>query len=367
MKIFSKVLTFFVLCFILSSNFSSPLKACDRSFFVPDSIVVNGGNFEVHTTFCIGAGITGADNGGDNSTPFFAFGIYGPPTMQMVNWSPTSFTSDTTGCLVNGVTFSSVPGIPSDTGIVYLPPVCPFTCISPTSSCGQAHSDCNQLVFTFSSLPDSIRLYAVESGGNVTLGCVDQADMIIDFGILPVVWNSFEAQKRDEMVKVSWSTGHENNNDYYRVMRSNNSMEWEEIGTVNAVGFSEDVQSYEFDDESPLEGVNQYKIIQVDNDGRSSETEVFIVNFDLGAKMEWRQVGPVPTRNQLNLSFINTQKEPLQILIFNLKGDMVFNQTIEGQYGMNKTILDLNSLESGGYFLRVKGSMGVLSKKIVKI
>lgn len=367
MKLFPRILSCLLLTLVISSYFSSPLKACDRSLYVLDSTTFDGTTYTVYTTFCIGGGIIGSTQGADNFTGLFAFGIYGSETMQMNSWGPTSFTSDTTNCQANGVTFSSVPNIPSDTGIVYFPNSCFYACISSTAFCGNPHSDCNQLIITFNELPDSIRLYGPEGTGNPVAGCYPNPTMIIDFTILPVIWSSFDAHKQDEHVDISWATTHEYNNSHYRVMRSGSEGEWTEIGMVGAVGYSESAQSYSFVDENPQQGVNQYKVIQVDNDGRSSETETVSLNFELENQLEWRQIGPVPTHDVLNVSFITNSPQAMSLSLFNVKGEIVYDQSVSAEYGLNKKSIDLGSLSSGVYYLSLTGSQGTLRKKIVKI
>ncbi len=367
MKLFPRILSCLLLVFVVSGYSSNPLKACDRSLYVLDSVAFDGTNYTVYTTFCVGGGIVGSTQGADNFTSLFAFGMYGSPTMQMVSWSPTSYTSDTTACQSNGVTFSQVPGIPSDTGVVFITNSCYYSCIFSTAQCGRPHSDCNQFIVTFNELPDSIRLYGLEGTGNPVAGCYPNPDMVIDFTILPVIWSSFDARKQDERVDLSWRTTHEFNNSHYRVMRTGGDGEWAQIGTVDAIGYSENAQSYSFTDDAPLPGTNHYKIIQVDNDGRSSETEVISLNFELETQLEWHLVGPVPTTHLLNISFVTNSTEPLTLQVLNIRGEQVLNRPANAEYGLNRTSLDLSALSAGVYYLSLTGSQGTLRKKIVKI
>lgn len=365
MKIFYRILTCLVIGFTFMVVTSNSTKACDRTQYVLDSMTFDGTNYTIYSTFCVGGGIIGSTRGADNWTGTFAFGVYGAPSMTFGGFFPPSMTSDTTACTNNATTFSGSFG--ANFGVAYLSPGCFYTCVSSTALCGRPHSDCTQFQITVSEVPDSIRLFGMEGTGNPIAGCYPNPDMLIDFTTLPVVWSSFDAQEKNDVVEVNWSTVQEINNDYFRVMRAGDNGNWDEIGQIEASNNSEQGMSYTFIDENPLQGLNQYKIVQVDIDGRTSETEIVSLTFVMDVDLEWRQVGPVPTVDYLDLSFVSNMEFPMNLQLFNLKGEKVLGQDIIAKYGLNKMTLDLTVISEGVYFLRLKGARGSLNKKIVKI
>lgn len=365
MKIFYRLITCLTIgltFLVLSSNSA---QACDRSQYQLDSATFDGTNYTLYTTFCVGGGVVGSTRGADNWTGTIAFGVFGAPTMTFIGFTPASLTSDTTMCTNPSTTFSGSFG--ANFGVAYISPGCFYTCVSSTALCGRPHSDCNQIVLTVSEIPDSIRLFGLEGTGNPVAGCYPNPDLLIDFTTLPVVWASFDAQKKDETVEVNWSTGQEVNNDHFSVMRSGINGEWSEIAQIEAFGNSEQGKSYSYTDENPLQGVNQYKIVQVDIDGRSSETEIVSINFVLDVNLEWREIGPVPTTDFLNFSFVSDKEFPMSLQLFNPKGEKVLEKDLTAKYGLNKMTLDLTVISEGVYFLRIKGAQGNLNKKIIKI
>ncbi len=366
MNNFIKALLSASLAIVLLGSSVEQALGCDRSGYALDSITFNGSEYSIYTTFCIGGGVVGSTFGADNFTATFAIGLYGSPTLQMTSFSPPFVISDTTNCLANAFTFSGGAGMNVDTGIAYVPS-CFYTCISSTVGCGRPHSDCNQSVITVNELPDSLRLFGIEGTGNPIAGCFPNPEMLIDFNTLPVIWSSFGAVKQDEIVEIDWSTSQESNNNYFRVMRAAATGDWEELGTVNAVGHSETRQSYSFNDYAPQKGINRYKVVQVDNDGRTSETEVVSLQFELDEQFAWKHVGPVPTVDQLTMSFVSSSAQPVQLAIFNLRGQKVFEKSIDGIYGLNRLSIDISAFEAGAYYLKLNCSTGTLTKKIVKI
>jgi hypothetical protein len=85
---------------------------------------------------------------------------------------------------------------------------------------------------------------------------------------LPVTLIRFDAKYIDQFVRVSWTTANEINNDYFSVERSDDGVDFYQIGVVAGNGNSEITLDYEFVDNTPISGVSYYRITQVDYDGQ---------------------------------------------------------------------------------------------------
>ncbi|GAB3917951.1 CotH kinase family protein [Larkinella terrae] len=95
---------------------------------------------------------------------------------------------------------------------------------------------------------------------------------------LPVVFSGFSLNKREEDVVVAWSTSSEFNNDHFVVERSTNAAEFFSLGEVPGRGNPDGVESYQFIDSSPFQGINYYRIRQVDVNGHVDFTPVKAIN-----------------------------------------------------------------------------------------
>jgi hypothetical protein len=62
---------------------------------------------------------------------------------------------------------------------------------------------------------------------------------------------------------------------------------------------------------------------------------------------------PNPTEGISNLVFESKQNESLQLSVYNTLGQSVKTETVEAQTGKNSIQLDLSTLNSGSYFLRI--------------
>ncbi|OJV50618.1 MAG: hypothetical protein BGO31_09230 [Bacteroidetes bacterium 43-16] len=93
----------------------------------------------------------------------------------------------------------------------------------------------------------------------------------------PVTLLRFDAVKEQDKVVLKWATASEANNKEFIVERSRNGMEWDGILSVKSQspdGNSNILKQYEVKDESPLKGLNVYRLKQVDRDGVFSLSSV---------------------------------------------------------------------------------------------
>ena len=87
---------------------------------------------------------------------------------------------------------------------------------------------------------------------------------------LPIELVSFTAEVAGNDVVLKWTTAFEVNNSYYRVERSTNGIEFEEVGSVNGNGTTFSTSNYDFIDAEPNMGTSYYQVVQVDFDGKET-------------------------------------------------------------------------------------------------
>ncbi len=107
----------------------------------------------------------------------------------------------------------------------------------------------------------------------------DLAFKAISNTALPVQLISFTAQKENEQVLLQWSTASEQNTKNFVVEHSLDGIQWQNIGNVPASGNSNSVINYSYADTHPAVGMNYYRLLQMDIDGKSNYSEVRVVKF----------------------------------------------------------------------------------------
>lgn len=168
---------------------------------------------------------------------------------------------------------------------------------------------------------------------------------------LPVELVFFKGQASPKGNKLQWQTASEQNNEGFEIERSSNAKDWKQIGFLEGRGTTVSTQNYDYLDEAPLEGKNYYRLKQVDTDGRFEYSEISVVEWK---EKEINDFQFFPSPTQAYFTIETTKKGTLQI--FNVLGEIVLEQYIN-----DLTKIDVSSLSSGLYFLKMNG----ISKELI--
>ncbi len=177
-------------------------------------------------------------------------------------------------------------------------------------------------------------------------------------GSLPVTWGNFTAEKQGITSLLKWNTLTEINADRFDIERSNDGTNFSVIGTVKASGNSNQVNNYTYTDSKPVEGMDYYRLREVDFDGHFSYSEVKNLNFGSGDNAI--KISPNPAKEKISITVPGNTKE-LRISIVNAQGRQVKTFTMNGQYMQ----LQLPALASGVYYVRITGDGVSSNQKLV--
>lgn len=97
---------------------------------------------------------------------------------------------------------------------------------------------------------------------------------------LPVEFLSFDAFKNNQTVDVKWETISERNSSHFVVQRSADGKNFVPIGRVEAKGNTTSTVKYLFVDTKPVQGINYYRLLQVDLDNKETLTKVVSITFN---------------------------------------------------------------------------------------
>ena len=165
---------------------------------------------------------------------------------------------------------------------------------------------------------------------------------------LPIELISFEAKVSDEEVVLYWQTATETNNDYFTIERSANAQNWEPIAQIKGAGNSNDLQTYTAVDKNPINGINYYRLKQTDYDGAYSYSSIQKVRLASEKKIS---LYPNPTKNTILIEGL--KYSDAQMRIYNMLGQEVGQEVPKSQNQDANLILDLSSLPTGVYFIRI--------------
>ncbi len=181
---------------------------------------------------------------------------------------------------------------------------------------------------------------------------------------LPVEFVSFDGFAKERTNVLEWSTATEINNSHFEIERSPNGEDFEKIGRVNGAGNAIEMLEYSFVDVNPL-AKGYYRLKQVDFDGTYDYSEIISI-IRLDAAISIGNVMPNPTKGITSIEFSANQGGQINLNIMNVNGQVVSQQSISVQVGVNTTTLDLNYLANGVYYITLSDGKDKATTRLVK-
>ena len=175
-------------------------------------------------------------------------------------------------------------------------------------------------------------------------------------------------------VNLKWATATEQNAKSFEVWRSEDGIRYTKIGEVRAAGNSTTTIYYDFTDSKPYRN-NYYKLVQIDFDGRS---ETFTIAGKIATNGCYGEEdngisGLYPNPNSteaVTVKFFTDRNdtEDVKFVIHDILGRIVVSETKTITRGANVVNIDITTLPSGTYTVKVIGNGWYsLAQKLVRI
>ncbi|MEP6513926.1 MAG: T9SS type A sorting domain-containing protein, partial [Parafilimonas sp.] len=107
---------------------------------------------------------------------------------------------------------------------------------------------------------------------------------------------------------------------------------------------------YNFNHDAPSQGINYYRLKQVDNNGKYMYSQIRSVNnsgtFDIS-------IYPNPVNDNLILNFNSEKAMDLQVVISNTEGKIVLSTKLQIEPGSSFKNINANLFGTGSYFIKV--------------
>lgn len=172
---------------------------------------------------------------------------------------------------------------------------------------------------------------------------------------LPVTFGTFKVSAQGCKALLNWQTTFEQNNKHFKVERSANGRDFTTIAEVQSAGNGTSLRNYQYTDLTPLEGVNYYRITQVDFDGKQTSTGIQTTRIQCNGVLNVK-VFPNPARQQVN---VLTGKAVAQVNVINAAGQSVVKYAPSVNQGGTFS-LNISNITSGIYFLQVINKDGTI-------
>lgn len=175
---------------------------------------------------------------------------------------------------------------------------------------------------------------------------------------LPLTYVSFEVHRIEgSKAALTWKTADEENMQYTDIQRSKDGRNWQSIGTEPLHKKTE----YTYVDETPLAGMNYYRLGFVDNNN-TKYSPVRSINIPRNLSIK---ITPNPVTGYAAVSLETPLGADGNLQLLNNQGQEVFSEKVPNQQQIN---IDLRNFQSGHYYLVLKnGNQIQYKEKILKL
>jgi hypothetical protein len=183
-------------------------------------------------------------------------------------------------------------------------------------------------------------------------------------GDLADIITSIKAEKQNRQVLVSWDVSSEAGIQKYEVQRAADGNGFSKIGEV-AAGSGSGAQHYEWIDDNPVTGMNQYRIRLKHADGSTALSKT--VTVTLTEEKPEMKIYPNPVQDyQVNIKLTNLAKGKYSVQLIDMKGQLVMVREIEynGGTGSVPLLIDRQNV-TGIYYLQLSDKKTKLIQKIM--
>lgn len=163
-------------------------------------------------------------------------------------------------------------------------------------------------------------------------------------GVLPLLWGTISVKELNKEALLEWSTLQEINTSTFIVEFSRDGYNWNTIGILTAAGNCSHESQYHFLHQSPQQGINHYRIVETDNDGKMaiSKTVTLIVKSNLPQ---------VLTNPVINGQLAIWLPDPANVRILNGQGQ----QLISKHFAAGSHTIETGRFGKGIYYVTIAG------------
>ncbi len=183
---------------------------------------------------------------------------------------------------------------------------------------------------------------------------------------LPVELLSFRGKAYNGGNELSWITASEKNNNGFIITHSTDGKSFNNVGWIDGAGSSSTTRNYTFTDRNFSEGINYYRLAQLDYDSTITYSQIISIE-NKTAILDDVQVFPTSVMDAFTVK-INMDKAtaPHFFKLVNLNGEVLKEWTMDIDTETRKMV-EVSTLSSGTYFLNVRSGNDSQNIPIVKV
>ncbi len=175
---------------------------------------------------------------------------------------------------------------------------------------------------------------------------------------------SFDGRNVEGGNELTWTTGSEDQSDFFTVERSKNGSDFAPVGTVAAAGNSSTAKNYSFLDAQPVTGANYYRLVETNTAGVAKVVSNVVV-LETRVELDITNIFPVPASDIVNIDF-NTNSTTTRVELFDITGKLITAFNFSSLVGANTIPVQIGDYAVGTYFITVSNGTDSSTARFVK-
>lgn len=177
-------------------------------------------------------------------------------------------------------------------------------------------------------------------------------------GNLPVGLVSFTAHEKNGNIEINWQTASEINNHFFKVLKSTDGLNFNELKTVEGAGNSNILLSYRVLDVEPIDGLCYYRLLQMDFDGKFEYSPTVVVRTEENI---FKVRIPSIVKSGELVTIENSSQKALEITLLDMAGRKYF----QAESADILIYMPTQNLNEGMYFIEITNGNEAFSTKIL--
>ncbi|MEO6357743.1 MAG: right-handed parallel beta-helix repeat-containing protein [Ferruginibacter sp.] len=210
----------------------------------------------------------------------------------------------------------------------------------------------------------TFQLKVMNSAGDSALALVN----VNLAGTLPVTLIDFTAKASNEKtVALQWQVSSEINVSHYTIERSSNGQDFENVGDLKSNNLANIQINYNFSDNFPLQGVNYYRLVMIDNDGSFKYSKTVSASVSGVASFKLLNVVLSTTDQNFKVMLNSNYRQPMQVVLVDASGRIIYTKQLQIEKGFNKIENKIPAIGTGVYYAKIFSNEQVINKTLLSV
>lgn len=218
----------------------------------------------------------------------------------------------------------------------------------------------------YQTFPLGSTVYTLTITDACGITATDVVTVINNCLVLPLDLVTFTGYYLNGLNYLKWETSSIEKNKSFILERSNNGLNFEEIGIVTDDGTTNNSTNYFFVDNSPFESFNYYRLKQLNTDESVAYSEIIVIKSFEIYNTQIIVNAQNSNENILDLTIFSAEAGQGEIQIIDMSGNLMLTKNIVVSKGSTAVLLSIPEIKRGVYVVAFSKASEFAKAKFIK-